>query len=329
MRCFEEITAGETHEAGPLAMTREAILAFAGRYDPQAFHLDEAAGAASLLDGLAASGWHTAAVGMRLFYDAFIGHVASMGAPGIDELRWLRPVRPGESLHALVTVRSTRISASRPDRGLVGIGLEVRNGAGHAVMSWALTALVLRRGATQPPGQVPARPSGAVDHLPEADLMLSAPYDEVEIGHESGFGTQLFTPALIVEFAASYDPQPFHLDEMAARRTHFGGLCASGWQTAAFWMKHYLAARTRSAAARAAAGLPAVVGGPSPGFADLKWLRPVHAGSTVRYGMRVTGKRGTGRPGWGLISTTNTGHDANGTLVFSFEGRLLWPTDTT
>ncbi len=325
LRVFEDITAGETHQAGPLPVTMDAIVAFARLYDPQPFHLDEAAGAASLLDGIAASGWHTAALGMRLLHDGFVGQIASMGAPGVDELRWLKPVRPGDNLSMILAVEAVRSSASRPDRGFVATSMELRTDAGGTVMTQKFTLMVRRRGAVEKAGAPPAAHPGQTAASTDADVMLTTFYDDVVIGHRSTLGFQPFTPALIIEFAQVYDPQPFHLDAEAAKRTHFGGLCASGWQTAAFWMKHYIAARSRSAAAREASGLPAAVGGPSPGFTDLKWLCPVHVGQTVRYGLTITGKRRVNRSGWGLINTLNTGHLPDGTLAFSFEGRLLWP----
>lgn len=327
LRDFEDIPPGEIIHAGPIAVTREAIVAFAQMYDPKPFHLDEAAAAVSLLGGLAASGWHTAAIGMRLYYDGFVRHVASLGGPGVDELRWMRPVRPGDALSLVLTVGETRASASKPDRGYVTIALDLRNAAGATVMTQVCPLIAQRRGAERP--QVPppdVAPLPALPVTPPADPMLTAMFDEIEVGHESRFGTQLFTPELIIGYASLYDPQYFHVDAAAATKSPFGGLIASGWQTAACWMKHYIAARRRSREAREAAGLPAAVGGPSPGFADLKWRRPVHAGAAITYGMQITGKRKTGRPGWGLVTTHNTGHAADGTLVLSFEGRLLWPT---
>ena len=329
LRYFEDIEPGETVHSGPIAITREAILAFAQIYDPQPFHLDEAAAKDSLLDGLAASGWHTTAIGMRLFYDGFVRHVASMGAPGIDEARWLRPVRPGDALSLIVTVADKRLSASRPDRGFLAMTLEMRNGADESVMTQRFSMIVQRRGAahvaTAAP-YVPPLPMGTAAAL--ANPMLSAFYEDVDIGHEAQLGSQLFTPEAIIGFASAYDPQYFHLDAEAAKRSHFGGLIASGWQTAAFWMKHYIAARTRSSEARHAAGLASAVGGPSPGFSNLKWIRPVHAGDTITYAMTVTGKRPISRAGFGLIVTENTGRTADGTLAFSFEGRLIWPMAT-
>ena len=332
LRTFEDIAPGEIHEAGPLSLTRESIIAFARMYDPQPFHLDEAAGAASLLGGLAASGWQTAAIGMRLLYQGFVGRVVSMGSPGLEEVRWLKPVRPGDTLRMVLSTTTVRESASRPDRGFVGLFMELLNGTGETVMTQRFTIIVQRRGAIQV-GAIPQRKTATVAvsaAIPGADQMLTSFYDDVVVGHASVLGTQLFTPDLIIGFASLYDPQYFHLDADAARRSHFGGLCASGWQTAAFWMKHYISARTRSADARAAAEQPHAVGGPSPGFTNLKWLRPVHSGESVRYGLQVTGKRRASRSGWGMVCTLNTGHlvsdDARGgDLAFSFSGRLLWP----
>ena len=327
---FEDIEPGAVLRSDPLVVTREAIVAFAAAYDPQPCHLDEAAGAASLLGGLAASGWHTTALGMRLYFDAFVGRIASMGAPGVDEVRWVRPVRPGDALHLVLTIGDKRPSGSRPDRGFVTTDLDVRTAAGETVMTQRNPVIVQRRGAArQERSGSPPAPSGIPTiEVPEADPLLAAAYDEVAVGHQSQLGTQLFTPDLITAFAALYDPQYFHLDAEAARSSHFGGLVASGWQTAACWMKHYVAARRRSAEARTAAGLPVATGGPSPGFTAMKWLRPVHAGEAVTYRLAIKAKRVV-RPGWALITTANTGHAADGATVFSFEGRLLWPTEAS
>ncbi len=323
---FEDIEPCVLH-AGPIPVTREAIIAFATAYDPQPFHLDEAAGAASLLGGLAASGWHTTALGMRLYFEAFVGRIASMGAPGVDEVRWLRPVRPGDTLSLVLTIAGKRPSASRPDRGFVETHLDLRNAADESVMTQRNVVMVQTRGSRQQghPVSTTFPPAGAVPL--ETDPMLASPYDAVAIDHESLLGTQLFTADAITDFAACYDPQSFHLDAEAARATHFGGLIASGWQTAAYWMKHYIAARARAREARAAAGLPVTVGGPSPGFSAMKWLRPVRAGETITYRLAIKAKRPL-RVGWGLVTTTGTGHAADGALAFSFEGRLLWPTGT-
>ncbi len=326
---FEDIEPGLSVRSEPVTLTRESIVAFARTYDPQPFHLDEQAGRESLLGGLAASGWQTSALGMRLLYDGLLCRVASMGSPGVDEVRWPRPVRPGDTLTLEATATGKRGSASRPDRGFVTFALEMKNAANETVMTQRSPVIVQRRDmASAPParsGLPPAEGPGSLPPLPPADMLLTAFFDELSIGLSSTFGTQRFTADLITSFATLYDPQYFHLDEEAARTSQFGGLIASGWQTAAFWMKHYIAARQRSGAARAEAGLPAAVGGPSPGLVNMRWLRPVYAGESVTYGLKITGLRRAGRSNWGIVLTENTGHAADGTLVFVFDGRLLWP----
>lgn len=322
---FEDARRGDTFRAGPFVVTREAIIAFAELYDPQPFHLDEVAAKSSLLDGLAASGWQTVAIGMRLFYEALVKDAASMGSPGFDEVRWLKPVRPGDALELTVTIGDTRAS-SKGDRGFVVMNLELRNGAGEVVMTQSGPVIVQRRDARQTPLAPPHTTTPiAPPPLPAPDLSLAAFYEDLEIGTTSPLGSQHVTAEAIIAFAKAYDPQYFHVDPEAAKASHFGGLIASGWQTAAYWMKHHIGARARAAAAREAAGLPVAVPGPSPGFSKVRWLRPVHAGETIAYAQTITGKYPTSRPGWGLVTSTNTGHAAGGQLAFSFEGRILWP----
>ncbi len=325
-RYFEDVVPGETARSGPVTVTREAIFAFAQVYDPQPFHLDEAAGAASPLGGLAASGWHTAALGMRLFYDGWVRDVASMGAPGINELRWLRPVRPGDRIAARITVEETRASGSRPDRGFARMLLDLRNAADESVMTQRFSIILQRRGTTQAAGRAPdpADVAAAASAVPSDDATLGGFFEDLAVGHRIELGRQTFAPETITTFAGAYDPQSFHLDADAARASHFGGLVASGWQTAAFWMKHYVAARTRAVQSREVAGLPWAAGGPSPGFDDLKWLGPVRAGETIAYAVEIAGKRPTKRLGWGLVHLKGSG-TAAGAPVFSVVARVLWP----
>jgi acyl dehydratase len=327
LRYFEDIEPGETHQSSPYKVTREAILAFASMYDPQPFHLDDAAAEASILDGLAASGWHTAGIGMYLYFHGLVKNIAGMGAPGVDEVRWLRPVRPDDELTLDISVPATRLSASRPDRGFISVVLDLRNGASETVMTERFSMLVQRRGAAQEI-QAPLAPPPVEASVPNplpADLRLSGFLNEAVIGAETELGSQLFTPDAIMAFAQEFDPQYFHTDPERAKESHFGGLVASGWHTAALWMKSYIDARGRSAVLRASQDMPVAVPGPSPGFANMKWLRPVRAGETISFHTKITGTRPLARPGWGLLETFNAGQAADGTIVFSFEGRILWP----
>ncbi|MFD7164847.1 MaoC family dehydratase [Streptomyces violascens] len=118
-RYFEDYTAGTTHECGSLTVTEQEIIDFASRFDPQSFHVDPVAAKDGPFGGLVASGWHTVALMMRLFAKHYLSTVASLGSPGVDELRWLKPVRPGDRLHLRGRVLDTRSSRSDPGRGVV------------------------------------------------------------------------------------------------------------------------------------------------------------------------------------------------------------------
>jgi acyl dehydratase len=134
-RYFEDYPAGEVLEVGDHLVTREEIVDFASRYDPQPFHLDDEAARESIYGGLIASGWMTCSVVMRMLVDHFISPVSSMGSPGIDELRWLGPVRPGDRLRVRVTVVDARRSKSRPDRGVIQLRQEAINQHGEVVLT--------------------------------------------------------------------------------------------------------------------------------------------------------------------------------------------------
>jgi acyl dehydratase len=134
-RHFEDYRPGEVAEFGSHTVTEDEIVEFAKRYDPQPFHVDRGAAQQSIYGGLIASGWMTAAVAMRLLVDHYISPVASMGSPGVDELRWVKPVRPGDRLRLRVTVVEARRSQSKPDRGMVQFLQEMMNQNDELVMS--------------------------------------------------------------------------------------------------------------------------------------------------------------------------------------------------
>jgi acyl dehydratase len=145
-RFFEDYTPGLVLEGGDYEMTEAEILGFAQRYDPQPFHLDHAAARDSMFGELVASGWTTAAVAMRLMVEHFFGAGGSMGSPGIDELRWPRPVRVGDRLRLRATVEQARLSKSKPDRGMVHFFTEVLNQDGEVVMTLRGMAFFRARG---------------------------------------------------------------------------------------------------------------------------------------------------------------------------------------
>jgi acyl dehydratase len=134
-RYFEDYHVGMVDEFGEIAVTAEGIIEFARRYDPQAMHIDPEAAARGPFGGLIASGWHTASMIMRLFVEHYLSKVATLPSPGVDELRWVRPVRPGDRLRVRVTVLETGRSRTKPDRGIVRGLVEVLNQDGDVVMS--------------------------------------------------------------------------------------------------------------------------------------------------------------------------------------------------
>jgi acyl dehydratase len=135
-RFFEDYRAGEVFEFGDRLITAEEIVQFASLYDPQPFHLDDQAAKKTHFGRLAASGWKTASVVMRMMVDNYISRVSSLGSPGIDELRWPKPVHAGDRLHVKVTVLETRLSKSKPDRGLLYGLNEAFNQNNELVMSY-------------------------------------------------------------------------------------------------------------------------------------------------------------------------------------------------
>ena len=134
-RYFEDYVAGSVYEFGSIRVEEQEIIDFAGRYDPQNLHMDPDAAKNGVFGGLIASGWHTSALMMRLFVDYFLSHAASLSSPGVDELRWLKPVRPGDDLSIRVTIIETKRSRSKPDRGIVRTFIETINQDREIVMS--------------------------------------------------------------------------------------------------------------------------------------------------------------------------------------------------
>jgi acyl dehydratase len=145
-RWFQDYVPGAIYEYGSVDVSEAEIVEFARRFDPQPMHVDPEAAAQGHFGGLIASGWHTAALMMRLFTGHFLSKVASLASPGIDELRWTRPVRPGDVLRIRVTVLEATRSRSRPDRGMVRTLVEVLNQHGEVVMSLRAMNLLRCRG---------------------------------------------------------------------------------------------------------------------------------------------------------------------------------------
>jgi len=141
-RHFEDLAIGETIALGPRTVSKAAIVAFATEFDPFPFHLDETAARASLLGGLAASGWQTGALSLRMLVDGFLSKIASMGGLGFSDLKWKRPLMKGDTLSGTATVTALRRSASHPDMGILTVAFDMRNQNGQQVMTLNLANLV-------------------------------------------------------------------------------------------------------------------------------------------------------------------------------------------
>src|SRR6202035_4792959 len=247
---FEDFKPGHFGQFGLRRVTREEILAFAAEFDPQPMHLDEEAASRSMLKGLSGSGWHLCSVMMRMMFDGFIGRTASLGSPGVNELRWLAPLRPGDELMLDVDVMEARVSRSRPSTGIVTFKAVARNAAGQALCEMVSPIIVRRR----------------------------------------ELGSFTFTADGIKKFARQFDPQPFHLDEEEGRKSLFGGLAASGWHVGSICMKLLVADGQRQAQEALGRGEEIAVWGPSPGFRELRWIKPVLAGDTISFASAVESK---------------------------------------
>ena len=142
---WEDFQPGAVAIYGPRLVTREEIVAFAAEFDPQPMHLDEAAASATILGGLGASGWHSCCLLMRMIADGFILDSSSMGGPGVEEVRWLRPLRPGTRVRIRSTVLDTRVSNSRPEMGLVKFQFEMLDDVDAILTTLATTLMFGRR----------------------------------------------------------------------------------------------------------------------------------------------------------------------------------------
>jgi acyl dehydratase len=144
---FEDFPVGHFGTFGPRHVTREEIIAFASEFDPQPMHLDEEAARHTMLGGLSGSGWHLCSLMMRMMFDGYIRRTASLGSPGVDEVRWLSPLRPGDDLMLDIDVTAARVSRSRPTTGIVTFAMRIRNAADQVLLEATSPIIVERRAA--------------------------------------------------------------------------------------------------------------------------------------------------------------------------------------
>jgi acyl dehydratase len=327
----EDLEVGRPYVSASKTVTAEEIIAFARAYDPQPMHLDEAAAKQTTVGGLCASGYHTCVIMMRLVCDAVLNRVASLGSPGIDEVKWLKPVKPGDVVHCSYKILEKRVLSSRPEVGVAKVLVELIDAKNEVVANWITNQFTRMRRPAAAPGQSAAkalRPAtlnlwqaASPGPLPaKPDLF----FDDREIGETFDLGRHRFSKDNIIAFARAYDPQPFHLDETAAKASLFGALAASGWHTAACYIRSLVGARQAASAAAAAQGIKLAAYGPSPGFKALSWPRPVFVDDSVEYRARLADKIDLkSRPNRGLLILNSQGRNQMGELVFAITSQIL------
>lgn len=326
----EDLHAGRVFELGTRTLSKDEIIAFGRAFDPQPMHTDEEAAKHTLVGGLCASGWHTAGIMMRMSCDGLLNRMASLGSPGVDEMRWRKPIRPGAPYSASYRVLETRDLASRRDVGMSKITVELVDSQGDVAASWISNQLTRRRTPLETPAPKAAAPARAP--LPDlwnrpaaaAGERPDGYFDEREVGETVTYPGYTFTREAIIAFAREFDPQPFHLDEDAAKASLFGRLCASGWHTGSAFILRIVEARMQANAGALARGETLPAYGPSPGFRDLRWLKPVYVGDTIEFRSCLARKIDLkSRPTRGLLENDVQGRNQNGEVVFALTSQIL------
>jgi acyl dehydratase len=324
----EDIEIGRVVSFGALPVSKEDIIAYATAYDPQPIHLDEEAAKKSMVGGLCASGFHTCALMMRMLALDYLAYGTSLGAPGIEEVRWMRPVRPGDVLSGRLTCSEKRTLGSRPDVGISKMKYEMLNQKGELLMTNDFQQFMRMRHPA--PGE--ARKGG--ESRPRFENLWEMPgtapdrdnnfFEDRHVGETYSLGHHTFTRDDIIGFAKQFDPQAFHLDDAAAKASLFGALSASGWHTTAIWIRQFVRFRQEIEAGMRAQGKRPAEYGPSPGFKNLRWIKPVFVGDTIEFRGRIIEKRDwKNRPDRGLIVTENQGRNQKGEVVFGIVGQIM------
>jgi acyl dehydratase len=320
---FEDFQLGETRSYGDYLFTAPDIVAFAQVYDAQPFHLDDEAARHSILGGLAASGWHTCSALMRMNVDGWLAGTTGLAGIGIEENRWLAPVRPGDRLSArMETIEKVELR-SRPDAGIVKFATSLRNQAGEEVMSQKSSILFGRREplAESTPSLAKRAPKAAPPELERIDDPFAAlpdDYARARVGAYADLGETHFSADFIRDYASQFDPLPFHVDEEAGRAHLLGAMSAAGLQTACCWMHHFIALRRKAAGGE-------IPGRASPGFSDLVWRKPVLVGDRITFSTQVIAKRQTSKPGLGLIQSRNLAINQRGEIALEFVASVFSP----
>jgi acyl dehydratase len=335
---WEDFFPGQSFALGETRLSAEEIIGFAKAYDPQAGHVDAEAAKTTFLGGLAASGWHSCGVLMRLLHEGLLSRSAYIGTPRIDAIRWQAPLRPGQTVIARARCLARHAIADRPGWGLCEFQVEAADGAGRSVTWWRGHLLFARRSR---PRLGDERGAGSWSAFLNAgrrtvrgrsgEARMLKFLDDVQPGDAIAIGSYAFDASEIAAFAAAFDPPPRSRCARSGATTPAGPsgpVRASIWHVAAAWTR-CIADYYHSECARVGTLGQAVPRlGPSPGILDARWRRPVHAGEVVTFHSWAERKLELkGRPEWGLLLAGTEGLNERGETVVSFFPQLLLERD--
>jgi acyl dehydratase len=322
---FEDFQPGETRSYGDYEFTAPEMIAFAQVYDAQPFHLDDEAAKNMIFGGLSASGWHTCSALMRMTVDGWLRQTTCLAGIGVEENRWLAPVRPGDRLSAQTVTLEKVDLRSRPEAGIVKFATSLRNQTGQEVLAQKNSILFGRRErlAEQAPLAKSSKPAqNKPAELARIDDPLAAlpdDYARARVGAYADLGATHFSADFIKSYAEKFDPLPFHTDEEAGKAHLLGAMSAAGWQTASCWMRQFIALRHK------AAGVGETPSLASPGFSDLVWRKPVLVGDTIAFSTQIVAKRATSKPGVGLVQSRNLGFNQRDEVAIEFVSTVFSP----
>lgn len=309
---------------GRIQLTAEAVKEFAAAYDPQPQHIDEQAAAQTLLGGLVASGWQMCAVLMRQVESQLATMFPQIGVPSIDEIRWLKPIRPGEALDARFSRRSRCSCRACGDAGGWAIVAEVVDQTGDPILRMNSNVLLPPREAA-PAGvwqsaircaehvkrkpRVPRRPGG---HLVRY-------FEEVELGDEIELGSFDFTPSAVASYSRMIQSACGDGDPHSPSPETLRGSAVSNWHVIAAWMRKVIDYYQNEADWLASQSRPVPVLGPAAGARSLSWCKPVRAGETIAFSSWAEHKIEIGTSSdWGLLVAGAEGVNQDGEVVVSF-----------
>lgn len=330
-RYWEDFRIGEVVNLGFKKVEREEILKFALQYDPQPFHIDEEAAKKTLLKGLAASGWHSCAMFMRMVCEELLVHTHYIGWSGVDEIKWLVPVRPDDVLTGRATCIAMSQIIDKKGMGLCTFLYQAYNDRGSLVMSWHAQQLFERRSSKELPAGSTQTALVNLETIrkPRAgsssgEQMIKY-FERIKVGDQISLGSVKFTAGNIEPFSRAYDPLSSHtIDEDATRRNLPFCSCASGWLITSVWMKRIVRYYLKETQKLKRLGRPFPKLGPSSGIKKLCWHKPVYAGDVISFTSWAERKiECTSKPNWGLLISGNEGVNQNGELVISFFAPLF------